>query len=212
MKSVLTVLTAADSQDLTILANVKAELGITDTTEDTNLEAWIDQASSVIAGECNRNFGEETIKETWRISLQWNRQWYEPERVILDRTPVTSITSVVENGLTLVAGTDYEFDPVTGTLTRLCGDFARRWFFRTLVITYVAGYQLLGTLPQAIERATISMVKQYRSAASRDPMLKSEDIPGVLTQTFWVGSTGEKSNGLPPDVETLIAPYRQIAI
>jgi hypothetical protein len=55
-------------------------------------------------------------------------------------------------------------------------------------------------------------VKQFRYAAQRDPLLKSEDIPGVLSQTFWVGGVGEKSNGLPLDVETLIAPYRNPAI
>lgn len=206
------MVTPADSQDLTILANVKAELGISSSAEDVNLETWIDQASRVISGECNRVFGAETVSESFRVRAPWGMQWPEYSTVKLKRFPVTAVTSVVENGNTLVAGTDYEYDPETGIMSRLWGDYDRRWCFRTLVVTYTAGYALLGTLPEAIERATISLVKQYRFAAPRDPLLKSEDIPGVLSQTFWVGSTGEKSNGLPPDVETLIGPYRDVAI
>lgn len=208
MKSVLTVVTPADSVDLTILANVKAELGISTTAEDVNLETWIDQASGIITGSCNRVFGKETVTESFR-----NRQrWLEPERIILQRTPVTAVTSVVEDGTTLVEDTDYELDYESGIMTRLYGDYETRWNFRTLVVTYAGGYELLGTLPIAIERATITLVKQFRSAALRDPLLKSEEIPGVLSQTFWVGSTGDRSSGIPHEVETLIAPYRNPAI
>lgn len=208
MKSILTVVTPADSVDLTVLANVKTELGITTTSEDVNLETWIDQASGVITGSCNRVFGKETVTESFRNRVQF----LEPEKIVLQRTPVTLITSVVENGITLVEDTDFEVDYETGILTRLCGDYESRWCFRTLVVTYAAGYELLGELPIAIEKATIILVKQFRSAASRDPLLKSEEIPGVLSQTFWVGGTGDKSNGIPHEVETLIAPYRNIAI
>lgn len=204
MKSALTVITPADSVDLTILANVKAELGITSTDEDANLETWIDQASGMITAACNRVFGKETVRETFRA--------YNVERICLQRNPVTSITSVVEDGVTLVENTDFVVDYDSGIITRLCGDYETRWNFRTLVITYAAGYDLLGTLPIAIERATITMVKQFRSAAARDPLLKSEEIPGVLSQTFWVGGTGDRSNGIPHEVETMIAPYRNIAI
>jgi hypothetical protein len=212
MKSILTVVTPASTQDLTTLANVKAEIGITGTAEDTNINLWIDQASSVIAGECNRVFGQETVLESCGVGAPIGMQWPEYERIVLTRNPVASITTLVEDGNTLVSGTDYEVDKDSGIITRLIGDFERRWWFRTLAVTYVAGYQLLGTLPEAIERACISLVKQFRYAAQRDPLLKSEDIPGVLSQTFWVGGVGEKSNGLPLDVETLIAPYRNPAI
>lgn len=204
MKSALTVITPADSVDLTILANVKAELGITSTDEDANLETWIDQASGMITAACNRVFGKETVRETFRA--------YNVERIRLQRNPVTAITSVVEDGVTLVENTDFVVDYDSGIITRLSGDYETRWSFRTLVITYAAGYDLLGTLPIAIERATITMVKQFRSAAERDPLLKSEEIPGVLSQTFWVGGTGDRSNGIPHEVETMIAPYRNIAI
>lgn len=207
MNSVLVVDTAAANQDLTSLANVKAELGIATTAEDVNIAEWINQASDSIANFCNRVFGSETVTQTFR-----NRVYgFEPAKLVLDRSPVTAISSVVEDGTTL-ASTDYEYDPQSGIMTRLCGDYERRWSFRKLIVSYTAGYTLLSTLPDSIERAAISLVKTYRSAATRDPLLKSEEIPGVLSQTFWVGGVGDKSNGIPHDIETMIAPYRNIAI
>lgn len=220
MDSLLTVITPATTHDLTTLATVKAELGISTTAEDTNLNSWIDQASSVIAGECNTVFGSEAVKETFRVKVESGGYSYgyygsggnfrnEPFKITLRRRPVTVFTSIIENSTTtLVEDTDYECDKESGIITRLCNDYERRWCFRKLAVTYTAGWVLGTTLPNALERAAISLVKQYRYAATRDPMLKSEDIPGVLNQTFWVGSTGEKSQGLPPDVEMLIAPYR----
>jgi hypothetical protein len=212
MNSVLSVVTPAYSVDLTVLANVKAELGITVTTDDANLETWIDAASALITTSCNRVFGSETVLETFRVRGSYSTQWPTHEKVTLDRTPVTAFTSVIENGNTLVEGTDFECDRESGIMTRLSGDYSRRWDFRTLAVTYTGGYELLGTLPLPLERAAITLVKQYRSAASRDPLLKAEEIPGVLSQSWWVGSTGDKSTGVPQEVETLIAPYRHIAI
>lgn len=208
MKSVLTVVTPAVSVDLTILANVKAELGITVSTEDVNLETWIDQASGLVTAACNRVFAEETVLESFR-----NRSASEEsKKIVLARIPVTDFTSVVENGTTLVEDTDFECDYETGILTRLSGDYERNWCFRTLAVTYTAGYALLGELPLPLERAVISLVKQFRSAATRDPLLKSEEVPGVLSQTFWVGGVGPNASALPPDVEEMIAPYRSITI
>lgn len=212
MKSVLTVITPANSVDLTILANVKSELDLTTTAEDVDLETWIDQASAMITAACNRTFGKETVAESFRARCSLGGQWPTYRKIILERIPVTSITSVVEDGTTLTRDVDYECDNETGIMTRLSGDYESYWSFRTLVVTYAGGYDLLGTLPLPIERATITMVKQFRSASKRDPLLKAEEIPGVLSQTFWVGGTGDKSNGIPHDVETMIAPYRNIAI
>ena len=201
MNSVLVVVTPAANQDLTSLALVKAELGITGNAEDTNIGTWIDQASAVIASYCNRVFGSEAVRETFRRG--------DAAKVILSRGPVTVIASVVEDGIELTEDEDFECDYASGILTRLCNDYERRWCFRSLVVTYTAGYTLLTTLPDDNERAAQLLVKGYRSAASRDPLLKSEEIPGVLSQSWWVDSTNK---GLPSDVESLIAPYRFIAI
>lgn len=227
-------MTPADSQDLTILDNVKLELGLTTTAEDTAIEMWIDQASGVVSDYCNRVFGQETVLETIR-----NRQrsygplWTgttggesgfsgagiiggfstigrEHGAVVLRRNPVVSLTSVVEDGNTLIENTDFECDYESGIMTRLDSDGnERRWYFKNLLVTYTAGYELLGTLPIAIERATITLVKLLRSAATRDPNLMSETIPGVRTVQYAVGKFGGTDSWPPQEVLNAIANYRQ---
>ena len=216
------MVTPADSQDLTILANVKAELGITDTDEDANLETWIDQSSAIVSDYCNRTFGLETDLETFRHRVQlgsYDGLYYGGtggafplgggvEKIVLRRMPVTGFTSVIENGVELIEDVDFECDYASGIMTRLCNDFERRWYFRTLLVTYSAGYELLGTLPIAIERATITMLKYLRANSTSDPFLMSETLPGVRTVQYAVGKFGGQDTWPPQDVINLLAPYK----
>lgn len=220
------MVTPADSQDLTVLANVKAELGITTTDEDVNLETWIDQASATVSDYCNRTFGQETDLETFRNRIRlgsYDGLYYggqgggfplgrHVEKIVLRRTPIVSIESVIENDIELTEDVDYEADYTTGILTRLTNDFERRWHFRKLEVTYTAGYELLGTLPIAIERATMTLIKYMRANATSDPFITSEAIPGVRTVQYAVGRFAGSDTWPPQDVVNLIAPYRQVDV
>lgn len=214
MQSVLTINTVASTYDLTTLATVKAELGITTTTEDTNLATWISQASNACASYCNRVFGLETVTETFRNKFQYpfsdnNRR--NVSIVMLTRTPVVSIVSITEDGIALVQDTDYQLDPEEGILYRLDSDSLTNWYFKKLVVNYTGGYALVGTLPHNIERACITQVKAIRAGGSRDPNVKSESIPGVLSTTYF--SPGANDNGaLVPDVTALLDPYRNVSV
>ena len=53
-----------------MLATVKAELGITDRSEDENLARWIKQASDAVSKHCNRVFAQETLSETFRLKCR----------------------------------------------------------------------------------------------------------------------------------------------
>jgi len=204
MKSILTVTSAADSHDLTMLATVKGELGIASSVQgnDGQITAWIHQASGIIASECNRVFARETVSEQFRP----NRSM---DVLSLTRYPVSSISSINENDEALAA-TDYEVDKESGLLYRMSNDNRTCWQYGKIVVVYIGGYDIPVELPQPIERACILLVKQMRSSATRDPMLKSQEVPGVLSQAFWVGDIG--NNSLPPEVSSLIAPYRNIVI
>lgn len=203
MRSILTVSTAASSYNLTDLSAVKTELGITSTTEDDKITSWIQQASAFIARYCGRVFAEETLSEQFRLSRE--------ESVLqLSRWPVSSITSVTQDTDSALASTDYELDPDKGQVTRLVSALPVTWTAQKIVVVYVAGYELLGDLPYEIERAAILLVKQYRSASTRDPMLKSEEIPGVLSSTFWVG--GPPGGVIPPEIAALLDPYREFTV
>src|SRR4051794_895605 len=107
----LTVVTTADSYDLTSLATVKAELKIADNSQDVNLARWLSQASDAIAKHCNRVFAQETVTETFRLKCR-------EDGLLLARFPVTAIATVVENDMTLTAS-DYELASDGGVLNRL---------------------------------------------------------------------------------------------
>ena len=196
----LTVTTPATTYDLTVVETVRAELGITDRAEDENLARWITQASRIIAEYCNRVFARETVSETFRLATRNGD-------LLLSRYPVVSIASVIDNGETL-AETDYEFASATGVLTRLSDDTPTCWPLGKIVVTYTAGYSLLGDLPYGIERAAILLVNQYRYAAERDPQLRSEQTEGVGSSSYF---DGLEAGGLSPEVRGLLKDHRKPA-
>ena len=64
-----------------MLETVRAELGVTDRSEDENLARWIRQASDVISKYFNRTFAQETIDETFRRATR-------SDDILLSRYPV----------------------------------------------------------------------------------------------------------------------------
>lgn len=198
----LTVTTPAATYDLTVLATVKAELGITDRAEDPNLTRWIKQASESIAKYCNRVFAAETLTETFRLKSR-------EDGLLLSRFPATAITSVVENDTTLAA-TDYELasDGGGGVLNRLRYERDWQWPIGKVVVVYTAGYALVTDLPYGVERAAILLVNQYRYAATRDPLLRSEATEGAGSSSYFDSILNA---GLAPEVEGLLSKLRKPA-
>src|SRR6266511_3225385 len=195
----LTVTTPADSYDLTLLATVKAELGITDRAEDENLARWISQASDTITKHCNRVFAQETVSEMFRLKCR-------EEGLLLARFPVTEIVSVVENDTTLTAS-DYELArDGGGVLNRLRFDREWTWPIGKIVVTYTAGYALVSDLPDGIERAAIILINQYRYSAERDPQLRGEQTEGAGSSSYF---DGLESSGLSPEILGLLSKHRK---
>lgn len=209
MESIVTVTTAADSFNLTTTQTIKTELRLTNGT----LDAWIDtklpRASAAAASYCRRTLARQTYSELIRLDFS------TIDSIILSEYPVTSVTSVAEDDdAALVAGTDYEFDAVTGILYRLESDCRVCWTASKITVVYVAGYVLPGnsgrTLPADIEDATIELMKSAYFTRTQNPALKGYDIPGVVSETFLVGSPGDESGAFPPKVCSLLDPYRRI--
>lgn len=200
----LTVTTPASTTDLTTLAAVKAELGISTTEHDTQLGNYISQASDSVISYCNRVFARESVSETFRIERPG-------KGLVLSRYPVTAIASVVENGVTLAAS-DYETNAGDGVLWRLQGDSQSRWACGKIVVNYTGGYLLPNdvgrNLPNDIERAAIMMVVHAFNVAGTDASVKRESIDGIgSTERFQL-----PESGIAPDVESLLARYRQVAL
>jgi len=198
----LTVVTPAATIDLTTLATAKAEMSISGHDQDGQLCRWIREASGIIAAHCRRVFGQETVTETFRPRSCI-------ESLILSRYPITAVDSITENSAAL-ASEDYEVDASGGMLTRLRGTALVDWPPGTIVVQYRAGYDLISGLPFPLERACLQMVKTLRAGSTRDPLVKAVDIPGVLRTDYWVGGFG--GSNLPPDVQSLLAPFRDMRV
>lgn len=205
MNSILTVVTAADTQDLTTLATVKAELGVTTSEHDEMLLRYVRQASSDCADHCNRVFGEEVLSEQFRIGYHERR----PEALRLKRYPVTvPLTAVTENDTVLVVADDYELDPTNGMLRRLSSGCPSCWAWGKITVEYTAGYALLDSLPRSIEEACIELVKAAWYSRKRDPAIKSEQTEGVDAVTYFFGTPGE--GGLPEAATSRLDKYRDL--
>ncbi len=203
MRSILTVTTAATVTDLTTLDRVKSELSITDNANDVLLRAKIREASSDINARAWAD-PYETLTETF-----WNIPY--DEYLLLRRRPNITITSVTVDD---IAATDYRLDAETGQLYCLdCNGFPIFWVScKSIVVVYSAGYVMPGqtgsNLEPSLEAATIELLQSYWMSRGRDPLIRSEDVPGLGAVQYWVGAIGE-SGELPPSVESRIAPFRR---
>lgn len=204
MDSILTVTVAATTHDLTTLETVKDELGSPD-VPDATLRRWISDASNRCADFCNRVFGKETVSEEFAL----DRGRYA-DALVLSRTPVTTVVSVTVDD-TVLDTSEYRTDASSGLLYRLCQGARSIWTGCKIVVVYSGGFELLGDLPRTIEQACLILVRQRMSARMRDPMLKSLELPGVVTETYWVDTSGNGAE-MPPDAAGLLERHRRIVL
>ena len=197
MNSTLTVTTAATDTTLLNIAVARGVLGIDGRGQDAALQAYIARASDVIARRCKRVFGSETVSEQFRLdTLQ--------EELILNRYPVTGTPTVVENGITLTASTDYEADKAKGWITRLYNDRPCWWPICKVTVSYTAGYTLPTGAPQALQQACLQLVRAYFFASDRDPAVRSDSVHDVADITY------RDIEHLPHDVSGLLVPFRNL--
>ncbi len=201
--SLLTVLTPASIRALTTLATVKDEIGITDDAADARLQRWIDEASERIETYLGRVLAGETVRETFRLRGA-------PGCLRLARRPVAAVASIDVDGATL-ANDQYEIDATAGLLYSIGGDQRTRWAGCTVAVTYTAGYVSVQALPRPIETACLGLVRHRWAARDRDPMLRSLAIPGVVTEQYWVGATGD-DGAMPPEIAALLDPFRTVTV
>jgi len=200
MEKITTVTEAASSFDLSTLAKVKAELGISDTDSDAILTSYIASESLKIANICNRVFLAETVVDTFRFDLRFTtRALFQ---LPLSRTPIVSVASVYIDNDTI--DEEYEYDAPSGLLYRLNSSAERtNWSGEKIAVTYVGGYE---TIPADLTEACTQMVKQKYYARGRDPMLRSLNIDGVSREEYWVGAVDD---GVPADVDLLLEAYKK---
>lgn len=196
----LTVITPATNTRLTTVAAIKAEMGITSGADDAWFQDAIERASDTIARYCNRTFAREIFQET----VYLNRP---AESLMVSRFPMVVATVEVDVDGT---GALTEIDGNNGLIYRLDASGNRiSWPAGKITVIYGAGHILPGDpgrdLPYDLERACLLLAKAAHFARTRDPLIKSENIPDAVQSSYWMGD-------LPPEVEGLLSPYRHPAI
>jgi hypothetical protein len=195
---------ALTSQALTTLAVLKSELGISGSTEDTYLERLIERASQGLQSALDRSvYYEEDIVEYVTgggTSL-----------LIVDRTPITSISSIIydtgSGTTTTVDATDYRIAaaasgliervggvwPDTSDRTGVLLDPVTSTQRRSIKVTYTGGWvtpqqadddgSLTRDLPYDIEDAVLQFAVQHYREKGRDTSVKS--IKALKTSVTW---------------------------
>lgn len=195
----------AASVDLTTKANVKEYLSITGTSDDDFIDNLIARASEAIENYCKRKFNSETLTE-----------YYDGKgsnRIVLDRRPVISITSIHDDtdreygSATLVAASDYvlyedrgivEYDASERTFTSTKAYFADGQ--KNVKVVYVAGYS---TIPTDVEQACIMLVALlYNRGEQRADGIKTEAQAGTYNVAY-VGTL------MIPEIKQLLERYKE---
>lgn len=205
MDPILSVTTAATDLTLLTIAERRAAVGLTDNSKDPELKTLEERVAARIAHVCNvatagttpPTLREETLTETFRLDGLSRG----PHELVLARLPIVSVTSVVEDGTTLVAA-DYEILSAAGLLRRLSSGNPDRWETAKITVVYKAGW---ATVPAGLKLAAERLMRNYWYDGSRDPAVRSVEIPGVRTVNYWVGASSDPD--IPAEILDLLQPF-----
>jgi uncharacterized phiE125 gp8 family phage protein len=175
------------------LTELKAHLGITDSTDDAELDDTLDEAIAAIE-DIVGPLSPQTFVE------QIDNHGGD---IVLSRTPVVSVQSVsIEPWLGATATDDtagWRLNTATGVLRRQVTGGALPFYGRGSVftVTYTAGYSdVPGAVNRAIKTQAKSMWKSQRVPTNRP-------VSGAAAQTpIYQGNTGF----LAPEVMELLTP------
>lgn len=217
----LTVTTSSTQDRLTSLDKLKAQLGITTTTEDDLLEEAILQASQTVA----TYIGYYPLEQSYRETLAG----YGSRNLMVSRTPVTTLAAIYYGSTgTVVDPASYHNDnPEAGIIARDLGfnwtagvewdldqHVAPRSERKDFIVDYTAGWVFTTgagrTLPPDIEKAVLEQAKSNHLSGQRDPSIVSKRV-GDLSITYSSrGSREEADTSLSGSVSGLLEQYRRI--
>lgn len=179
---------------LASLTNLKLYLGVTGSSNDTELIRYLQVATSVIERHCGRGPGK-FLSQTHTEALDGKGS----RKIQVRNTPITSITSInrvlSDGSLETIDSGNYRFESETGEI-ELIGDddqyyyaaetnpfLGRRVFgtpefsrgFRNVQVVHVGGYTP-ATLPPALSQAAIEIAAYLFRRQGRDTTMGSESL------------------------------------
>lgn len=202
------VITPAASMDLVTLDQAKALLGIVadDTSQDTAILQHIAGTSAAINNYCDRVF----VVQTYRDQLR-NAYGAYAEALVTRQYPIAldtedvPLAAVTENGVALDPAY-LEVYPEEGSLYRLDSvGVPGAWASAALVVDYTAGFD---PIPADVQGACLEWVSVRWNAVGRDPGVRSETIPDLITQVYGSGGDITGASAMPAGVREWLVPYK----
>lgn len=196
----------ADAVPLALLADLKADLAISDSSSDGRLARLLLDASSMALAF----IGQPILFGLWTEEIVIERSDLL-RQIVLSARPLLSLQSLKRNGA------DWSAEQLSGLILDCkagllsCSQVgSQHWKSGHYVLTYNAGYvppsgETAGTVPPVISRAVILTASALFAAGDRDPNLKSESVQGVGS-TSWATAAG--TGGMPQSAADMLAPFR----
>jgi len=217
----------ASSRALLSLAEIKAAVGETGSTNDAALTALGAQLSDAIVLACGvpsdgvtpPTLLRETIVETVRHVSHFSA-WGFPNNgqrhgdmiddrldgLLLSRRFVSSVDSVIVNGDTLDPSA-YEIDrspAILRSISSSSGGYSQ-WPSGVSVVTYQAGFV---TPPEPLKLAATLLIREAWAIMKADPLVRGETFEGLGAVQYGLGSLMSQNGGMPPGIADIIATYR----
>ena len=207
------VVTPASSMALMTLDEAKAALGIPldDTSQDAALTMQIEAVSVAANNYCGRVF----VVQTYQDTLRYVTNWLYPGQALQTRQfPIVVAegepqVAVIENGAEL-DGALWEVYAEQGKLYRLDGGLVGTWLGTSIIIDYTAGFD---PIPADVRSAALEWLGARWGGTGRDPGLRSETIPDLITQVYDSSTASSAgTTAIPGGTRDLLAPYRVWAV
>lgn len=203
------VITPAASMDLVSLDQVKATLGIdtADTSQDAALQQHISAVSAAINRHCNRVFVQQVYRDQFRVV----RNWLDPGDPLMIRQPPIAfddldvpLATVTEDG-GVVDVVAWEVNASSGEFYRIDGALVSQWIGTTVLIDYTGGFD---PIPADVQAAALEWIGARYYSVGREPGLRAETIPDLITQTFDSSGGMASATTIPSGAEGLLQGYR----
>lgn len=166
--------------------------------------AAIADVSAAIADHCGQQL-EQVANDVLTLTVEAYRSV-----IVLPQQPVTAVASVVEDGATLVVGTDYRWT-AAGLLVRQSRPWNSGW--QEVVVTYTHGYSVIPPVVKAV--CAEAAGRRYRvgltsAATGGIAGIQSEQLPDYSV-TYAGGNPGASATAPPmllPSEERRLNRYR----
>ena len=202
MHAILDILGPTDSSvDLISLDDLKLALGISDDSEDAQLQAMITFQSRIIAEYCDRRLAFAEAIETF--TFDHNETMLPRQALTLSLYPVVDVAEVSTAGAT---SADYDFDPASGRL------WTGGYWANEVAVVYSGGYHLPDEAPARLQKAVIEAINENRTIGARDASIREVQHGDTRISYFTPTLSTASSGYLSAVVVDLIKPYRRLYV